>query len=114
MLLELWSPGMPAVQLYQVALELGRFPNVTARRLRNIVMECFSPRYLVGAGTPASHLKRLAFRLATSELTQLMLLFTSRANLILADFIRDVYWTRYAGGYSQIGNQDARAFVGCQ
>ncbi len=44
--LELWSPGMSANQLYQVALESGRFPTVTARRLRNIVVECFAPRYL--------------------------------------------------------------------
>ena len=37
-LLDLWSPGMSAVQLYQIALESGRFPTVTARRLRNIVV----------------------------------------------------------------------------
>jgi len=41
-LLELWSPGMSANQLHQVALESGRFPTVTARRLRNIVVECFA------------------------------------------------------------------------
>jgi hypothetical protein len=37
-LLDLWSPGMSATQLHQVALESGRFPTVTARRLRNIVL----------------------------------------------------------------------------
>jgi hypothetical protein len=47
-------------QLHQVALESGRFPTVTARRLRNIVVECFAPRYLVSAGAPAAHLKRLS------------------------------------------------------
>ncbi len=110
-LLDLWSPGMSAGQLHQVGLESGRFPTVTARRLRNIVVECFAPRYLVSGGTPAAHLKRLSVSLSTADLTQLMLVFTCRANLILGDFVRHVYWARYAGGYSQITNDDARAFV---
>ncbi len=110
-LLDLWSPGMSANQLHQVALESGRFPTVTARRLRNIVFECFAPRYLVAGGAPAAHLKRLSAPISTADLTQLMLVFTSRANPILGDFIRQVYWARYAGGYTQITNDDARMFV---
>jgi len=110
-LLDLWSPGMSANQLHQVALESGRFPTVTARRLRNIVVECFAPRYLVAGGAPASHLKRLSASISTADLTQLMLVFTCRANPILGDFIRQVYWTRYAGGYTQVTNDDARAFI---
>lgn len=110
-LLDLWSPGMSANQLHQIALESGRFPNVTARRLRNIVVECFAPRYLVSGGVPAGHLKRVAAMMPTTDLTQLMLLYTSRANPILGDFIRQVYWARYAGGYTQITNDDARTFV---
>ena len=110
-LLDLWSPGMSANQLHQVALESGRFPTVTARRLRNIVVECFAPRYLVAGGAPAVHLKRLSATISTADLTQLMLVFTTRANPILGDFIRQVYWARYAGGYTQITNDDARMFV---
>lgn len=110
-LLDLWAPGMAANQLQQIALESGRFPSVTARRLRNIVVECFAPRYLVAGGTPAAHLKRLVSVISTTELTQLLLLFTSRANPILGDFIRQVYWARYSGGYAEVTNADARAFV---
>lgn len=110
-LLDLWARGMTANQLHQVALESGRFPSVTARRLRNIVVECFAPRYLVAGGAPAAHLKRLASTIATADLTQLLLVFTSRANPILGDFVRQVYWARYAGGYTHVTNDDARAFV---
>lgn len=110
-LLELWSPGMSPNQLHQLALESGRFPTVTARRLRNIVVECFAPRYLAAGGRPAMHLKRLSPTISTADLTQLLLVFTSRANPILGDFVRQVYWARYAGGYTQITNEDARAFV---
>lgn len=110
-LLDLWAPGMSANQLHQVALASGRFPNVTARRLRNIVVECFAPRYLVAGGAPAAHLKLLASAISTADLTQLLLVFTSRANPILGDFVRQVYWTRYAGGYTHVTNEDARGFV---
>ena len=110
-LLDLWSAGMSANQLYQVALESGRFPNVTARRLRNIVVECFAPRYLVAGGAPAAHLKRLSETISTADLIQLLLVFTSRANPILGEFVRHVYWSRYAGGYTQITNDDGRVIV---
>ena len=40
-----------------------------------------------------------------------MMLFTCRANPILADFIRQVYWNMYGAGYSYISNDDARDFV---
>jgi hypothetical protein len=112
-LLDLWTVGMSANQLHQVALASGRFPTVTPRRLRNIVVECFAPRYLVAGGTPAMHLKRLAPTISTVDLTQFLLVFTSRANPILADFVRQVYWARYAGGHTRITNDDARVFVEC-
>ena len=110
-LLELWLPGMSANELYQVALNSGRFPSITARRLRNIVFECFAPRYLVADGAPARYLKLLSPRLSTPDLTQLLLVFTSRANPIFGDFVRQTYWARYAGGYTQVTNDDARSFV---
>ena len=112
-LLELWSPGKSAPQLYQEALQSGWFPNVTARRLRNVVVECFAPRYLIAEAerVPADDLKQLVGSLSSNDVSQLMLIFTSRANPILGDFIREVYWVRYSGGYSEISNLDARVFV---
>ena len=110
-LLDLWAPGVSTNQLYLLALGSGRFPTMTARRLRNIVAECFAPRYLIADGTPAAHLKRLADKVPTTDLTQLLFLFTCRANPILGDFVRQVYWARYAGGHTQLTNEDARSFV---
>jgi hypothetical protein len=110
-LLDLWQPGMKSSALYQAALDSGDFPNVTARRLRNIVAECFAPRYLAKDGYPAGILKELINSLSSTELTQLFFLFTSRANAILADFIKQVYWMRYAGGQDTISTDDAKDFV---
>ncbi|HZL81944.1 MAG TPA: BrxA family protein [Candidatus Deferrimicrobium sp.] len=110
-LLTLWSPGMSTGDLYRVALESGRFPTVTARRLRNVVMECFAPRYLVNGGAPARHLKGLVSVLESIEIQQLMFIYTCRANPVLGDFVRRVYWERYAGGYTILTNDDARTFI---
>ena len=110
-LLDLWVPGMAAPGLCQAALHSGQFPGVTARRLRNIVVECFAPRYLVDEGRPAVLLKRLHRSLDLASLQQLMLVYTCRANPILADFIRTVYWPAYAAGAAVVDNEGARRFV---
>ena len=110
-LLGLWLPGMSVPELYQLALQSGRFPRITARRLRNVVAECFAPRYLVDDGAPAKCLKTLEPRIGTPAFRQLMFLFTSRANPILADFVRQVYWQQYAAGQATASNEDAQRFI---
>lgn len=110
-LFDIWSPDMSAAQLYQIALKSGRFPTITARRLRNIVIECFAPRYLVSGEATSTHLKQLFTKLPTSDIVQIMLIFTCRSNKIFGDFVRFVYWPRYSSGYMQITNEDAQSFV---
>lgn len=109
-LLQVYQPGMTASQLYEVALAAGRFPLVTARRLRNIVAECFAPRYLRDPHV-AELLKSLVNRFTTAEVNQLLFIYTARANLVLADFVREVYWTRYSAGHNDLELEDARNFV---
>lgn len=110
-LLALWSPGMNSGDLYQTALDSGQFPNVSARRLRNIVAECFRPRYMSHDGDVVANLKQLQPTLASVAFSQLLFLYTCRANSILADFVREVYWERYAGGYDLVSKQDAADFI---
>lgn len=109
-LLQVYQPGMTASQLYDAALASGRFPLVTARRLRNIVAECFTPRYLRDAHV-ADRLKSLADRFTTAEFNQLLFIYTARANLVLADFVREVYWAHYSAGRNDLQLDDARTFV---
>ena len=66
LLLSLWHEGANATELYRLALNSGTFPNISARRLRNIVVEGFAPRYLGPDGTPADSLKCLAASLSSS------------------------------------------------
>jgi hypothetical protein len=109
-LLQVYQPGMTPAQLSEIALVSGRFPLVTARRLRNVVVECFAPRYL-RAPHVAALLKSLADRFTPAEFNQLLFIYTARANLILADFVREVYWPRYSAGRNDLELEDARTFV---
>jgi hypothetical protein len=110
-LLTQWQPGMSTQDLFQAALESGEFPNVTARRLRNIVAECFAPRYLNTEYAPVSWLKKLNHQVSARAINQIFYVYTVRANLILRDFITNLYWERYASGYSEISSDDSKEFV---
>ena len=110
-LFEHWDLYMTASDLYERVLEEGVFPNVSARRLRNIVAECFSPRYLKGDPAPAVYIKQLKESFSAAELHQLYFLYTCRANLILADFVREVYWDRYQSGSGYISSHYATEFI---
>ena len=110
-LLNQWQPTMGAQELFNAALESGEFPNVTARRLRNIVAECFAPRYIHPQHQPAKWLQMLSHRVSPRALNQLFFIYTARANLILRDFVTQVYWERYASGYEEISNEDSKEFV---
>jgi hypothetical protein len=110
-LLQLWEPGMSASLLYDSALHSGQFGSMSARRLTNIVKECFAPRYLSQKGLPARLLKAVLPLLPSFSIEQLFLLYTMRATPVLADFIREIYWPKYVQGYLSISNEDARQFV---
>ncbi len=109
LLLSLYEQGISTAALYNKALESGLFPLVSARRLRNIVAECFAPRYLKTQS--AESLQTLVRCLPSAAMNQLFLLYTAQANLILQDFIRQVYWDRYASGRNALSTEDAKDFV---
>ena len=110
-LLQIWEPGISSRALLDRALDNGDFPTMTARRLRNIVSEGFAPRYLVNDTQPATVLKLMQHVLSEEDRTQLYFLFTSRANPILADFVRDIYWPQYTAGATALTKRDALNFV---
>lgn len=110
-LLEIWRPPMNSAELYEEALDLGILSNVTAARLRNIVIRCFAPRLLQNNGAPACHVKTLLGVLPKTEIHQLLFLYTCRANIILADFVRDVYWLKYMSAQTIVTKQDAEEFI---
>ena len=110
-LLQVWLPGQPAVELYQKVLSSGKLAGGSAYRLRNIVVRCFSPRYLIHNGAPAARLKILLPVLTASEMRQLLYLYTCRANPVLADFVREAYWGAYESSARVMTKESAEHFI---
>ena len=110
LLLDLWDEGMEPIQFYSAALDSGCFPNMSARRLRNLIEKCFSTRYLREPAA-APLLKKLVGILKTNEFSQVLFFYTCRANEILGDFVREVYWDAYSSGRQEITNAQAQQFV---
>jgi Putative inner membrane protein (DUF1819) len=111
-LLRLWRPGLSAQQLSKSARADGLFARATARRTRNLVIEMFAPRFLVGDGTPAARVKYLIERqLPHAALVQLCFLQTARAQRVFRDFVIDVYWPRYSAGASLLAREAGERFI---
>lgn len=109
LILSIYEFGMSVAELHETSLKSGLFPLVSARRLRNIIAECFSPRYL--KPDVAQYLKKLNITLTAPSFNQFLLVFTALANQILFDFIIEIYWNRYSSGRDTLSTDDAMDFV---
>jgi len=111
-LLELWEPAMTVVELKARVRETGALGRATQVRVDDIVGRAFAQRFLAHDGPPALHLRRmLQNRVPRGVLRQIILIYTARANRILHDFVREVYWTKCHSGAGEVGKQDARDFI---
>lgn len=111
-LLSAWRPGMSSQELVLIAIEQGILGKATAKRARDMVVEQFAPRYLVDGSRPARYLKSMIEAgVGLSQLRQICLIYTARANQVLYDYICEVYWQRYQAGRTTIAKDDALAFL---
>jgi hypothetical protein len=76
-----------------------------------VIIEAFRPRYLIDRAAPARLLKAVSDSLPKEDFRSLCFLFTCRANPILADFVCQVYWPRYAAGGKAVSKKDSLDFV---
>jgi hypothetical protein len=111
-LLRLWVPGDNRTSLVKKVITSGLFSRTTARRARNIVAEMFAPRFLTNERPGAGYLKQLVSDgHSIDDLKQLFFLYTSRAQVILADFLGEVYWPRYSAGAHVLNRVEAENFI---
>jgi hypothetical protein len=111
-LIEIWRPQMSSSELISEVLGRGILSRATALRTKDLVNRSFAGRYLVEEGRPALYLKRLISRsVPLNHLSQIFLIYTARANLILHDFICEVYWHKYASGTTHLVREDALNFL---
>jgi hypothetical protein len=95
-MMNLWNPGISATALHEPTLSSGRFPNMSAPRLRNVVVEGFAATCLRYREETMLLLRQAKETLSSCEFEQLLFLQTCRAHLIFADFVRLVCWPAYA------------------
>jgi hypothetical protein len=111
-LLELWEPGMSVGELKTRVRAMGALGKATQVRVDDLVGRGFAQRYLINDGKPAMWLRQLLLtRASRGLLRQLTLIYTARANLILHDFIREVFWLKYSSRAGEVTKQDARDFI---
>lgn len=111
-LLELWEPGMTVGELKTRVRSMGALGKATQVRVDDLVGRSFAPRYLIDDGQPARWLRHLLLhRASRGLLRQLILIYTARANRILHDFIREVFWLKDASQAGEVTKQDARDFI---
>jgi hypothetical protein len=112
LLLKAWQEGMSAVELKRRVIAEGLLPKATNYRTSDLVSRVFAPRYLSNGATAAKNLKQLlVLNFPADRLLQLFLIYTARANLILRDFITDVYWPHYNTGSRVLQRQEAFDFM---
>ena len=112
LLLKAWQEGMSAVELKRHVIANGLLPKATNYRTSDLVSRVFAPRYLSNGATAAKNLKYLlALSTPADRLLQLFLIYSVRANLILRDFITNVYWPHYNAGSRVLQRQDALDFM---
>ena len=111
-LLELWEPGMTVGELKTRVRSMGALGKATQVRVDDLVGRSFAQRYLIDEGRPARWLRQLLLnRAPRGLLRQLILIYTARANLILHDFIREVFWVKDSSQAGEVTKQDARDFI---
>ena len=111
-ILSVWQPQMGTSELVSEVLRKGVLSKATALRAKDLVSRSFAGRFLVDDGRPALYIERLlSDSIPVSRLTQIFLIYTARANLILHDFIREVYWRKYASGTTHVKREDALDFL---
>lgn len=111
-LLQIWEPGMTKDELIRRSLNSGVLQKATALRVKDIVGRVFAKRYLIDDAKPSMQLKQIIDKFGyVSWLPQLFLVYTTRCNAILHDFICGIYWRKYASGAAHISKSDAMTFL---
>lgn len=111
-LFSVWEPEMSTKQLASKAIAEGILSKATAKRVRDMVLEQFAPRYLADGAQPAKQIKILLDRgINITKLKQIFLIYTARANAVLYDYICETYWTKYQAGRETISKDDAIQFL---
>lgn len=111
-LIEAYNPEESALDFQKRVLEQGILSKSTDTRTIDIVGNIFRTRFLDQKLDAPTYIKLMRDNYVSMEvITQLFLVYTCRANPILADFIRDVYYRLIQDGKAKVSTEDPKEFI---
>lgn len=111
-LLEAYNPAMSKEDFRNYVITNDLLGKSTQSRVNDIISRNFYRRYVSAGIETIKALKQLQTNsIGFDVLNQLFLVYTSRTNTILADFIRLVYWPKVAAGDTVILTSDPVEFI---
>jgi hypothetical protein len=111
-LLDVYQPTMPQNEMAKLAVESNLLAKASPKRTSDIVKTVFYKRYVNSNSNNAIWLRGiLKGNFGLQVISQLFLIYASRANLILSDFILKVYWPCVHRGDLNINSTVAKNFI---
>jgi hypothetical protein len=111
-LIEAYNQGESAQDFQKRVLEEGLLSKSTDNRTIDVVRNIFRTRFLNQKLDVTAYIKSMRNEYVSMEvITQLFLIYTCRANPILADYIYNVYYPIEKKGRSALSSEDSRRFI---
>lgn len=111
-LLEAYQPTMQKEEFSKRVIANDLLGKATQSRVNDILNRSFYRRYVLAGEEVVAALKHLQSNHVGFEvLNQLFLVYTCRANSILADFIQQIYWPKVAMSETTIRTSDPIEFI---
>jgi hypothetical protein len=112
LLLNLYHSDMSKKEMTQEAIKSNLLVKASDKRIKDIVEIAFYKRYVNNDSLIPVYLQVMIKKsLSLEVLIQIFLLYTSRANLILSDFITEVYWPEVQKGIKDLDFNYSRKFI---
>lgn len=111
-LIETYVPGITKNEFCSLVMESNLLSKATNTRIKDIINHAFYRRYIDGNKDTVENLKYLRTKYVSNDaFIQLLLVYTGRANAILSDFIKMVYYDAINKGYQFIDTTDPKKFI---
>ena len=111
-LVEAYTPGESALDFQKRVIKEGLLSKSTDNRTIDVVRNVFRKRFLDQKLDVTTYIKSMRDEYVSMDvITQLFLIYTCRANPILADFISEVYFPTVQIGKVVLSSEDTRRFI---
>ena len=111
-LIEAYNPGESSQSFQKRVLQEGLLSKSTDNRTIDVVRNIFKTRFLDQKLPVVTYLRSMREEYVSMDvITQLFLIYTCRANPILADFISEVYYSLATDGKLKVRAEDPKIFI---